>query len=126
MKILIFKELNKSESLIKYVLNLKGQNLRYAVDPTKIHNELDRILETKFANSIRATIKWYIENRSFQEDIINGEYRNYYKKMYGNELSKYKFRTGEKSMHLSLFINSLLKVHIYILEIRSSNKYNIM
>ncbi len=80
---LICNELNKPESLIKYVPDRKGHDLRYAVDPTKIQNELGWLPETKFADGIKATIKWYIENRSWWKDIINGEYQSYYEKMYG-------------------------------------------
>ncbi len=82
---LICNELNKPESLIKYVPDRKGHDLRYAVDPTKIQNELGWLPETKFADGIKATIKWYIENRSWWEDIVNGEYRSYYNKMYCDE-----------------------------------------
>jgi len=60
---LIIHELGKDESLITYVTDRKGYDLRYAIDPTKIHNELDWLLETKFADGIKKTIKWYLENR---------------------------------------------------------------
>ncbi len=58
--------------------------MRYAIDPTKIHNELGWLPETKFADGIKKTIKWYLENREWWETIISGEYQNYYEKMYGN------------------------------------------
>ena len=81
---LICKELGKPESLITYVTDRKGHDLRYAIDPTKIHNELGWLPETKFDDGIRKTIKWYLENREWWETIISGEYQNYYEKMYGN------------------------------------------
>ncbi len=80
---LICKELGKPESLITYVTDRKGHDMRYAIDPTKIYNELGWKPETNFADGIRKTIKWYIDNRSWWEDIISGEYRKYYEKMYG-------------------------------------------
>lgn len=81
---LICKELNRSESLITYVADRKGHDMRYAIDPTKIHSELGWLPETNFADGIVKTIKWYLENREWWEEIISGEYRNYYEKMYGN------------------------------------------
>ena len=81
---LIIKELGKDESLITYVTDRKGHDLRYAIDPTKIHNELGWLPETKFADGIKKTIAWYLENRTWWEEIISGEYQNYYEKMYGD------------------------------------------
>lgn len=80
---LICRELNKPESLITYVADRKGHDMRYAIDPTKIHNELGWLPETKFEDGIRKTIKWYLDNQNWWEEIINGEYQNYYEKMYG-------------------------------------------
>ena len=81
---LIIKELGKSENIITYVTDRKGHDLRYAIDPTKIHEELGWLPETKFQDGIKKTIKWYLENRSWWEEIISGEYQNYYEKMYKN------------------------------------------
>lgn len=81
---LICKYLDKPESLITYVADRKGHDMRYAIDPTKIHNELDWLPETKFADGIKLTIDWYLNNREWWETIISGEYQNYYEKMYGN------------------------------------------
>ena len=80
---LICKELGKPESLITYVADRKGHDMRYAIDPAKIHRELGWLPETKFADGIRKTIRWYLENRDWWEEIINGEYRHYYARMYG-------------------------------------------
>ena len=79
---LIVHELGKSEDLITYVTDRKGHDLRYAIDPTKIHNELGWLPETKFKDGIKKTITWYLENRGWWEEIISGEYQNYYAKMY--------------------------------------------
>ena len=62
----------------------KGHDLRYAIDPTKIHNEFGWLPETMFEVGIKKAIKWYLGNRSWWEEIISGEYQNYYEKMYGN------------------------------------------
>ena len=81
---IICKELDKSESLITYVTDRKGHDMRYAIDPTKIHNELGWLPETMFSDGIKKTIKWYLDNKQWWETIISGEYQNYYEKMYGN------------------------------------------
>jgi len=81
---LICKELGKPESLITYVTDRKGHDMRYAIDPTKIHTELGWLPETKFEDGIKKTIQWYLNNRTWWETIINGEYQNYYEKMYKN------------------------------------------
>lgn len=79
---LICKALGKSESLITYVADRKGHDLRYAIDPTKIHNELGWLPETKFEDGIQKTIQWYLNNKSWWQEIVSGEYRNYYQRMY--------------------------------------------
>ena len=81
---IICKELGKPESLITHVADRKGHDMRYAIDPTKIHNELGWLPETKFADGIKKTIQWYLDNKEWWETIISGEYQNYYEKMYGN------------------------------------------
>lgn len=79
---LICKALSKPLSLITYVKDRKGHDMRYAIDPAKIHAELGWLPETKFADGIQKTIKWYLENTEWLEKILNGEYKNYYDKMY--------------------------------------------
>ncbi len=81
---LICKELGRPESLIVHVRDRKGHDRRYAIDPTKIHNELGWLPKTRFADGITKTIAWYLANRSWWETIVSGEYQNYYAKMYGN------------------------------------------
>ena len=80
---LICDYLGKPYSLIKHVSDRKGHDMRYAIDPTKIHDELGWLPETKFADGIKKTIDWYLDNREWWETIVSGEYRNYYEKMYG-------------------------------------------
>lgn len=81
---LICKELGKPESLITHVADRKGHDMRYAIDPAKIHNELGWLPETTFSDGIRMTIQWYLDNREWWEEIISGEYQNYYDRMYNN------------------------------------------
>ena len=81
---IICKELGKPESLITHVADRKGHDMRYAIDPTKIHNELGWLPETKFEDGIKKTIKWYLENKEWWETIISGVYQNYYEKMYAH------------------------------------------
>jgi dTDP-glucose 4,6-dehydratase len=80
----ILKELGKSEELITFVKDRPGHDLRYAIDPTKIKNELGWEPKTRFEDGIKKTIKWYLDNKDWWEEIISGEYQNYYEKMYGN------------------------------------------
>ena len=80
---LICDYLGKPYSLIKHVSDRKGHDMRYAIDPTKIHDELGWLPETNFADGIKKTIDWYLDNREWWETIVSGEYRNYYEKMYG-------------------------------------------
>lgn len=79
---IILKELNKSENLIKYVTDRPGHDMRYAIDPTKIHTELGWLPATKFEDGIKKTIKWYLDNKTWWQNIINGEYKNYYERHY--------------------------------------------
>ena len=62
---LILKQLNKPESLITFVEDRKGHDWRYAIDPTKIHNELGWLPKTKFEDGIVKTIDWYLENKEW-------------------------------------------------------------
>jgi dTDP-glucose 4,6-dehydratase len=82
----ILKELGKPESLIHFVTDRPGHDRRYAIDPTKIHNELGWLPETKFEEGIKQTVKWYLDNKPWWEHIISGEYQDYYQKMYGDRI----------------------------------------
>ena len=80
----ILRQVGKPESLITFVGDRKGHDLRYAIDPAKINRELGWLPTTKFDDGIKLTIDWYLDNRSWWENIISGDYQQYYKKMYGN------------------------------------------
>lgn len=82
---IILKELGKSEDLIRYVTDRPGHDMRYAIDPTKIHNELGWLPATKFEDGIKKTIKWYLDNKEWWQHIINGEYKDYYEKHYSKK-----------------------------------------
>lgn len=81
---LICQELGKPESLITFVADRKGHDMRYAIDPAKIHRELGWLPKVKFKDGIKRTIQWYLNNEDWWKKIISGEYVNYYKKMYGD------------------------------------------
>ena len=76
--------LGKTERLITYVADRKGHDMRYAIDPAFIHKELGWLPATKFEDGIRRTVQWYLDNRSWWENIVNGEYQTYYERMYAN------------------------------------------
>lgn len=80
----ILKELGKPETLITYVKDRPGHDMRYAIDPTKIRSELGWQPETSFDDGIKQTIRWYFDNRTWWEHILAGDYRNYYERMYGD------------------------------------------
>lgn len=78
----VLKELRKPESLITYVTDRPGHDMRYAIDPTKIHTELGWLPQTRFEEGIQKTVRWYLDNRGWWERILAGEYQDYYEKMY--------------------------------------------
>ena len=80
----ILAGLGKPESLIAYVTDRPGHDRRYAIDPTKITGELGWKPETNFDTGIQKTIAWYLDNRAWWENILSGDYQNYFVKMYGN------------------------------------------
>ncbi len=80
----VLRELHKPESLITFVTDRPGHDMRYAIDPSKIHAELGWLPRTRFEDGIRETVKWYLEHRGWWERILAGEYQGYYEKMYGN------------------------------------------
>jgi dTDP-glucose 4,6-dehydratase len=80
----ILKELDKPASLITYVKDRAGHDMRYAIDPSKTKRELGWEPTTLFDDGIKQTIKWYLDNRSWWENIINGDYQKYYTRMYGS------------------------------------------
>lgn len=71
------------EGLISFVKDRLGHDQRYAIDPTKISTELGWTPETSFETGIVKTIRWYLENQSWVEEITGGDYMKYYEQMYG-------------------------------------------
>lgn len=80
----ILKELGKSEDLIQYISDRPGHDMRYAIDPTKIKNELGWEPTVSFNTGIKMTIEWYLNNEAWWKNIISGKYTEYYDKMYSN------------------------------------------
>ncbi len=73
-----------NDELITFVADRLGHDQRYAIDPTKIKEELGWYPETKFADGIVKTIKWNLENQDWIADVTSGDYQKYYDQMYGN------------------------------------------
>ena len=79
---LLIKTLEKSEDLIKYVKDRPGHDRRYAIDNTKITTELGWEPAYTFEQGIQETIQWYLDNSKWIENVISGDYANYYDEMY--------------------------------------------
>ena len=79
---LIISTLGKSEDLIKYVKDRPGHDRRYAIDNTKITTQLGWEPSYTFEEGIKETIEWYVNNKGWIENIVSGDYANYYEKMY--------------------------------------------
>lgn len=82
----ILKALDKPESLIRFVTDRPGHDMRYAIDPTKIETELGWEPKYNFDSGIQQTIQWYLDNQEWWKNILSGEYSGYFDKMYGNRL----------------------------------------
>ncbi|MCM1285937.1 MAG: dTDP-glucose 4,6-dehydratase [Acetobacter sp.] len=81
----ILEKLGKPESLIEYVTDRPGHDMRYAIDASKIEKELGWTPNTKFDDGIDLTVSWYLENKDWWTPIIKGEYQDYYEKHYGKK-----------------------------------------
>jgi dTDP-glucose 4,6-dehydratase len=79
---LIIETLGKSEKLIKYVKDRPGHDRRYAIDNTKITAQLGWKPSYTFEQGMKETIEWYLNNTEWIENIVSGDYTNYYEKMY--------------------------------------------
>ena len=73
-----------SEELITYVTDRAGHDLRYAIDSTKLQKELGWEPSLQFEEGIEKTVAWYLDNQDWMDNIISGEYENYYNEMYAN------------------------------------------
>lgn len=80
----ILKALDRPESLIKFVEDRKGHDRRYAINPHKLETELGWKPKYNFDTGIQQTIQWYLDNKEWWQNILSGEYQNYFKKMYKN------------------------------------------
>ena len=80
----VLRLLDKSEDLITYVRDRPGHDRRYAIDPTKLHSQLGWEPSTAFDDGIRRTVQWYLDNRPWWEHILEGEYQDYYERMYAD------------------------------------------
>ena len=78
----ILKALGKPETLITYVEDRKGHDMRYAIDPAKLENELGWVPEYNFDTGIAQTIQWYLDNKEWWQHILSGEYQDYFNSMY--------------------------------------------
>ena len=73
-----------NEGLITFVKDRLGHDQRYAIDPTKITNELGWTPQTMFDEGIIKTVRWYLDNQAWVEEVTSGDYQKYYEKMYGD------------------------------------------
>jgi dTDP-glucose 4,6-dehydratase len=78
------REPGTSEKLITYVKDRAGHDLRYAIDSTKLQNELGWVPSLQFEEGIEKTIDWYLENTEWMENVTSGDYQSYYEKQYQN------------------------------------------
>jgi dTDP-glucose 4,6-dehydratase len=81
----VLEIMGKGEEMINYVEDRKGHDKRYAIDFSKIKNELGWVPEYSFEEGLKETIKWYQENEDWWRNIKSGEYQEYYKKQYGGD-----------------------------------------
>lgn len=81
----ILRICGKPESLITYVTDRPGHDLRYAINASKIKRELGWTPSVTFEEGIKRTVDWYMSHKPWWKSIISGEYRNYYEKMYGGK-----------------------------------------
>ena len=81
---LICKKLGKPESLITYVADRKGHDMRYAIDSTKLQRELGWEPSLQFEEGIEKTVRWYLDNQEWMDNVTSGDYQKYYDNMYSN------------------------------------------
>ncbi|MHC4586167.1 MAG: GDP-mannose 4,6-dehydratase, partial [Planctomycetota bacterium] len=81
---IILERLKKPDSLIKHVKDRPGHDRRYAIDASKIINQLKWQPSVNFEKGINKTIDWYIQNKDWLKNVVSGQYQQYYESMYGN------------------------------------------
>lgn len=81
---LLGKQEGESLSLIEFVKDRAGHDLRYAIDSSKLRNELGWQPAVRFEQGIEQTVRWYLDNQEWLDSITSGEYEAYYERMYGN------------------------------------------
>ena len=79
----ILKELGKPESLITFVRDRAGHDMRYAIDSRKLQKELGWEPSLQFEEGIEITVKWYLEHQDWLDNVTSGDYQKYYENMYG-------------------------------------------
>lgn len=80
----MIRSVDRLDSLITYVTDRKGHDLRYAIDSSKLKCELGWEPSLQFEEGIEKTVRWYIDNQEWMDKITSGEYEKYYETMYGN------------------------------------------
>jgi dTDP-glucose 4,6-dehydratase len=79
---LLGREEGASDKLITYVTDRAGHDLRYAIDSTKLKDELGWEPSLQFEEGIEKTVQWYLENKEWMDNITSGDYKKYYQEMY--------------------------------------------
>ena len=79
---MLAREEGSSEKLITYVTDRAGHDLRYAIDSSKLKNELGWEPSLQFEEGIEKTVKWYLDNKEWMDRVTSGDYQEYYKKTY--------------------------------------------
>lgn len=80
---LLGRKEGESEKLITYVTDRAGHDLRYAIDSTKLKNELGWEPSLQFEEGIEKTVRWYLDHQEWLDEVTSGDYQHYYRKMYG-------------------------------------------
>jgi dTDP-glucose 4,6-dehydratase len=81
---LILKKLGKPESLISFVKDRPGHDLRYAIDASRMRDELGWVPSVTFDRGLETTVQWYVENETWWRRVMGGEYKDYYREQYGH------------------------------------------
>ncbi len=81
---LILKKLGKPESLISFVKDRPGHDLRYAIDASRMQRDIGWAPSVTFDRGLEATVQWYVENETWWRRVMGGEYKDYYREQYGD------------------------------------------